>query len=95
MGWTDQFEADDEFVAENEFEADDESDANEDEDEPLLNCPSCKREVHEDTQQCPYCGDWITPVDLSDVRKRRIWLVAVIFIIAAMTGFLVFARRLL
>ncbi|MBI1825470.1 MAG: hypothetical protein HY287_09950 [Planctomycetes bacterium] len=55
-------------------------------DDVLLHCPSCKREVHEDTQQCPHCGDWITPVDLSDRPKRRIWLVAVIFLILAFTG---------
>ena len=29
----------------------------------LLACPSCHAAVHEDTQQCPYCGDWIIPVD--------------------------------
>lgn len=28
----------------------------------LLVCPSCRRGVHEDSQQCPHCGDWITPV---------------------------------
>ena len=28
----------------------------------LLVCPSCSQAVHEDTQQCPHCGDWIIPV---------------------------------
>ena len=57
----------------------------ENEDDVLLHCPSCRRQVHEDTQQCPFCGDWITPVDLSDRPKRYIWIVAVVLIIAAMT----------
>lgn len=32
-----------------------------DDEAELLKCPSCGREVYEETQQCPYCGDWITP----------------------------------
>jgi len=52
----------------------------------LLHCPSCKQTVHEDTQQCPHCGDWITPVDLSDCPRQRIWLIAVILLIIAFTG---------
>jgi hypothetical protein len=61
-------------------------------DDVLLHCPSCKREVHEDTQQCPYCGDWIVPVDLSDRPRRRIWLIVVILLVLAFTGVAVIFR---
>ena len=33
-----------------------------DDEDDLLLCPSCRASVHEDTQQCPHCGDWITPI---------------------------------
>lgn len=69
-----------------DFDDDDEWVEDDAEEEVLLNCPSCKREVHEDAQQCPYCGDWINPVDLSDRPRRLIWVVAVVLLILAMTG---------
>ena len=77
MAWDD--EADEEWV-EDEAEA---SDAG------LLSCPSCRREVHEDTQQCPHCGDWITPIDPSGLTKRWIWAAVVILLILSMGFFTV------
>ena len=53
----------------------------EDSGDDLLACPSCKRAVHEDTQQCPYCNDWITPVAVEPLVKRVVWLVAVLLLI--------------
>ena len=47
----------------------------------LLTCPSCKQDVHEDTQQCPYCGDWIIPVDTQGRWKKTVWSIAAILII--------------
>lgn len=49
----------------------------------LLVCPSCRADVHEDTQQCPHCGDWITPVYPNEHRWRRVWIVAVILLLLA------------
>ncbi|MFH1110043.1 MAG: hypothetical protein V1790_12745 [Planctomycetota bacterium] len=73
MPWDD--DADEEWVDEGEDAADDD----------LLSCPSCRRSVHEDTQQCPHCGDWITPVDLSSRSKRWVWVVAAILVILSMS----------
>lgn len=56
----------------------------------LLACPSCGEAVHEDTQQCPYCNDWIVPVYPGERAKKAIWLVAVVLVILA---FLIFAIR--
>ena len=58
----------------------------EDEGDPeddVLQCPSCKATVHEDTQQCPHCGDWIVPVWPGGQSKRLIWLVAAALLILA------------
>lgn len=55
-----------------------------DSDADLLTCPTCRGAVHEDTQQCPHCGDWITPVDESGTIKRVVWIAAAILGIVAM-----------
>lgn len=52
--------------------------------EELLICPSCRESVHEDTEKCPHCGDWITPVDSRAGGWRWIWTVAAGLLIAAM-----------
>ncbi len=56
----------------------DDEDASQDD---LLSCPSCRQLVHEDTQQCPHCGDWITPVDRTSPWPRIVWVVAVALVI--------------
>ena len=55
----------------------------------LLACPSCRKEVHEDTQQCPHCGDWITPVEHFSRAKHWIWVAVVILMILLMGLFTV------
>ncbi len=64
---------DEEWVDEEEESGDD-----------LLVCPSCRAAVHEDTQQCPHCGDWITPIWPKERSKRFVWLVAALLVIVAM-----------
>lgn len=71
---------DDEWIDDEEDVEDDDADADED----LLICPSCTRPVHEDTQQCPHCGDWITPTYPTSPWKRAIWIMAALLVIAAM-----------
>jgi len=56
----------------------------------LLVCPSCRGEVHEDTQQCPHCGEWIIPAYLREHRRLAIWGIAVVLLILAMILFTVF-----
>lgn len=52
-------------------------------------CPSCRRPVTVETQKCPHCGDWITPVYPSSGRSRRwVFVVAVILMLLAMARFI-------
>ena len=51
---------DDEF--DDDFEA-------EDDDEPTVPCPYCRREIHEDAQQCLYCEAYISEEDAPANRK--------------------------
>lgn len=69
---------------------DDEWVADDDDADVLLACPSCGAAVHEETQQCPRCHEWIIPVDPADRTKRWIWAIAATLIVASM---LLFAIR--
>lgn len=55
----------------------------------LLVCPSCRREVHEDTQQCPYCGDWITAMYPRGAWRRFVWVVVVLLLVLALVLWIV------
>lgn len=59
-------------------------------DDDLFICPSCKQDVHEDTQQCPHCGDWITPAWPERRSKRLVWVAAAVLVILAMLIMTVF-----
>jgi len=73
-------------------ECPDATDVDEDDDDEgsLLVCPSCKEKVHEDTQQCPYCGDWIIPVHSDAAWQRWVWVTAALLVVAALTLLTVF-----
>ncbi len=49
----------------------------------LLVCPSCLASVHEETQQCPHCGDWIIPVYPGSSSRRIAALVVVALLLAS------------
>jgi len=50
-------------------------------DAETLPCPSCGREVYEETQRCPHCGVWVTP---GSARSRRpIWIVVLAALLLA------------
>lgn len=57
---------------------------------PMMFCPECRRGVTEDTQKCPHCGEWITPVDRPPGRwstKRIVFVAAVLLMLFAMLRF--------
>ena len=52
-------------------------------DSDVLPCPACGREVYEDTDQCPYCGEWIMPLAGAAGRKKWIWVAAAVLALIA------------
>ena len=54
-----------------------------DTEDDLLVCPACNRSVHEDTQQCPHCGDWIIPRYPSGRFKQYVWPVVTLLLLLA------------
>lgn len=74
MPWDDDI-PDEEWV-------DDEDDSSDE----LLVCPACKRDVHEDTQQCPHCGGWITPEYPTHPAKRWLLTAVVVLLVLVFSG---------
>jgi RNA polymerase subunit RPABC4/transcription elongation factor Spt4 len=68
-------EPDDEWV---------EDEGADDPDAEILVCPACRQDVHEDTQQCPHCGDWITPVYPGSSTRRWVFLVVIVLMVLSM-----------
>ena len=54
-----------------------------DESEPTVSCPWCDREIHEDAQRCPHCGQYISSEDGPSGRKPW-WIVAGVLLCLAM-----------
>ena len=61
-----------------------------DSEDDLLVCPSCRAAVHEDTQQCPRCGDWIIPVYPKSRLKHALWAVVAILLVLALIRLTIF-----
>jgi len=55
-----------------EEEDDDEVYGLEEDEDPVIPCPNCGKEVFDDAEQCPSCGHWLAP-DRSPMRGRPSW----------------------
>lgn len=49
-------------------------DAVDDEGEPTVPCPYCGEEIHEDSQRCPHCEQYVSDVD-APPRKKPWWII--------------------
>jgi len=61
------------------------------EDEPTIPCPFCRREIHEDSQRCPYCEQYISAEDVPPASKPA-WLIAGIIICLLIVGLWIMGR---
>lgn len=52
----------------------------EDDEEPTVPCPHCRAEIHEDAQQCPVCGEFISAED-SHRSNYPPWVIATAIIL--------------
>ncbi len=62
--------SDDDFDSNEEYETGE----LDDDEEPTVPCPYCGKEIHEDSQRCPYCEQYISTVD-SPPGKKPWWLI--------------------
>ena len=60
-----------------DWEYPDESDDNswDDDDPELLPCPECGEGILEDSEQCPYCGQYVTFSTAPWTGRSTVWLV--------------------
>lgn len=49
-------------------DADDESESDDD-DDSTAPCPYCSAEIHDDSERCPECGNYISNEDIPPSRK--------------------------
>lgn len=45
-----------------------------------LPCPHCRRDIHEDSERCPHCGDWIQPPAARQRAGAPLLIAAVVMI---------------
>jgi predicted nucleic acid-binding Zn ribbon protein len=59
-------------------------------DEPLIDCPHCGAEIHEESQRCPRCENYISDADLRARRRKPPWIIitAVVCILAILQFYL-------
>ena len=52
----------------------DEDDWEEEDESATIPCPYCRREIHEDSERCPYCENYLSQEDAPPSRKPW-WLI--------------------
>ena len=70
-----------------------EDDFDESDDPDTVPCPNCRQPMYEDSPQCPYCGEYVTP-STSAWSERPWWWIALGLIgIVAVIGMLTALTR--
>ena len=54
-----------------------------DDEEPTIPCPYCKRLIHEESQRCPHCGNYISDEDAAPARKPWWIIIGVLLVLLA------------
>ncbi len=55
-------------------EGPDASDLGHDNEPGFVRCPSCRRMIHEDAEQCPRCGHYVMDEELEHARPTWVWI---------------------
>jgi len=53
----------------------DDADWEEDDEEPTIPCPHCRRQIHEDSQRCPFCENYISEEDAVVPARKPWWII--------------------
>jgi hypothetical protein len=56
-------------------------DRDDDDEEPTVPCPYCRRQIHDDSQRCPYCEEYLSEEDMPPARKPWWIIVGVLLVL--------------
>lgn len=70
-------------------EVDDGDGLDDSDDEPTVPCPSCRREILEDSPRCPYCERYISEEDHA-TSSKPLWVIATALVCLAIALWLAF-----
>lgn len=59
--------------------------------EPTIPCPYCRRAIHEESQRCPHCGEYISAED-APAGPKPAWLVAGVAVCLLLVATWIFGR---
>jgi hypothetical protein len=83
-----QHDEDDDWETDWDDGPDDDDAEADDDDEPTIECPSCRREILEDSPRCPYCEHYLSAEDLASPRRPMWVIVTAIVCLAAVLWWL-------
>lgn len=67
----------DEWMGDDEYQEQDEEDSEPLDDEdaaPTVDCPYCRAEIHEDSERCPFCENYISREEIP-ASAKPLWIV--------------------
>lgn len=67
-----------------------EDDYEDSEETATVPCPCCRRQIHEESERCPYCGNYLTEEDTPPSRKP--WWIVVGVLVCLFLVYLWIAR---
>jgi len=79
--------SDDDSDSGDEFDDDDVAESPDD--DSLVSCPYCRRQIYEDAQRCPYCERYISDEDRPAALPKWWLLVGVALALLAVVGWFV------
>ena len=53
----------------------------------VAQCPSCGQSVYDDSEKCPYCGDWITETAGSAQLHWVWWIAGVVALVSFVAAY--------
>ena len=59
--------------------------------EPKVPCPYCRRDIHEESQRCPHCEQYISAEDAL-AGPKPLWLVAGVVVCLVLVATWIFGR---
>jgi hypothetical protein len=64
-------------------------DGRNEDDDATIPCPHCRRSIYEDSERCPYCGNYISDEDLAPAHKPWWIIVGVLLALSVVAWWII------